>query len=99
MRGRILVGTASWADPSFVATWYPKSVPASGRLEYYAERFSLVELNSTFYGAPKRVNVERWRRQTPDDFIFDVKLHKYFSRHATKLELFPRELRPLADVR
>ena len=37
--GRIVVGTSSWADPGFVAEWYPPDLPARDRLAWYAERF------------------------------------------------------------
>ena len=49
MAGRILVGTSSWADPGFVKEWYPPKLPAKQRLPWYAQRFELVELNSSFY--------------------------------------------------
>src|SRR2546421_10560345 len=48
-RGRILVGTASWTDPGFVADWDPAKLPARQRLPWYAEHFNLVEVNSSFY--------------------------------------------------
>jgi uncharacterized protein YecE (DUF72 family) len=42
--GRIVVGLSSWADPGFVAEWYPPGLPARARLPFYAERFEAVEL-------------------------------------------------------
>jgi len=98
VKKEILVGTASWSDPGFVADWYPKSLRASQRLPWYAERLNLVELNSSFYGIPRETQVESWCRQTPDGFIFDVKLHKLLSRHSSKPELLPPDLRKLAKV-
>lgn len=98
MEGKILVGTASWSDPGFVADWYPKGLPASERLPYYAEHFSFVELNSSFYGIPAARQIERWCEQTPPGFVFDVKLHKLLSRHSAKLENLPADLRKQAEV-
>ena len=96
--GKILVGTSSWADPGFVEEWYPQGLPAKDRLPYYAERFRAVEVNSSFYAIPERDTVGRWARITPDDFVFDVKLHRLLSRHAAQLKELPPELRELADV-
>ena len=73
MPARILVGTASWSDPGFVKHWYPKKMPAGDLLAWYAQHFEMVEVNSTFYSAPDPRMVERWCRNTPDGFIFDVK--------------------------
>jgi uncharacterized protein YecE (DUF72 family) len=91
--GRILVGTSSWADPGFVEEWYPPGMPARDRLPWYAERFEAVELNSSFYAVPERRTVERWVRATPDDFTFDVKLHRLLSRHAADVKSLPPDLR------
>ncbi len=96
--GKILVGTASWADPGFVESWYPKRLPASERLPWYAEHFNLVEVNSTFYRVPEPDTVKRWCEQTPDGFVFDVKLHRLLSRHSTKPELLSPGLRAKAVI-
>ncbi|HEX6459781.1 MAG TPA: DUF72 domain-containing protein [Thermoleophilaceae bacterium] len=98
MAGKILVGTSSWADPGFVEEWYPQGLPAKDRLPYYAQRFRAVEVNSSFYAIPERDTVGRWARITPDEFVFDVKLHRLLSRHAAQLKELPPELRDLADV-
>jgi uncharacterized protein YecE (DUF72 family) len=98
MPGRILVGTSSWADPGFVAEWYPRGMPARDRLGWYAERFEAVEVNSTFYAVPDRGTVERWGEVTPDDFRFDVKLHRLLSRHSAELDALPQELRDAATT-
>ena len=92
MAGKILVGTASWSDPGFVQKWYPKKMPASERLRWYAQHFEMVEVNSTFYSVPDLRTVERWSAVTPDDFVFDVKLHQLFSFHSTPAKLLPPEL-------
>jgi len=89
---RILIGTASWTDPGFVARWYPKKMPAHERLGWYAQHFEMVEVNSTFYSVPDLRTVERWCAATPDDFVFDVKLHQLFSFHSTQAKLLPPEL-------
>lgn len=89
---RILVGTASWSDPGFVERWYPPKMPAGERLPWYAQHFAMVEVNSTFYAVPERRLVERWSRATPDDFVFNVKLHRLLSRHAATLKSLPPAL-------
>ena len=96
--GKILVGTASWSDPGFVERWYPKKMPARERLQWYAEHFDLVEVNSTFYSVPEPRMVERWCAATPDDFTFDVKLHQLFSFHSTPAKLLPPALQRRAET-
>jgi uncharacterized protein YecE (DUF72 family) len=96
--GKILTGTASWSDPGFVEAWYPSKLPASRRLQWYAEHFNMVEVNSTFYRIPDAKLVRGWCDQTPEGFVFDVKLHRFLSRHSTQLEMLPPQLRPKAEV-
>src|SRR5262249_14369361 len=61
----------------------------------YAQHFKLVEVNSTFYSVPPVARVAQWCDQTPDDFVFDVKLHRVLSRHSTQVAMLPRGLRSL----
>src|SRR5215210_8689743 len=96
--GKILVGTASWSDPGFIERWYPKGMPAADRLSWYAEHFEMVEVNSTFYSVPDPRMVERWCRSTPDDFVFDVKLHQLLSRHSAAAKLLPPKLQQRAQT-
>jgi uncharacterized protein YecE (DUF72 family) len=96
--GRIVVGTSSWADPGFVAEWYPKDLPSEEQLPYYAERFEAVEVNSTSYGVPTRDTVRRWDQRTPRGFTFDIKLHQAMSRHSAEVESLPKELRDRVDT-
>jgi uncharacterized protein YecE (DUF72 family) len=93
MAGRILVGTSSWADPGFVKHWYPPKMPAAERLPWYAKHFDFVELNSSFYAIPDRTNVHKWVDETPDGFVFDVKVHRALSRHAAQVDSLPEDLR------
>ena len=95
---KILVGTASWSDPGFVEHWYPKKMPAGERLAWYAQHFEMVEVNSSFYSVPEPRLVERWCHTTPEDFVFDVKLHQLLSRHSANLKLLPPALQKIAEV-
>jgi uncharacterized protein YecE (DUF72 family) len=52
------------------------------------------EVNSTFYHIPEARVLEWWCEETPEHFVFDVKLHRLLSRHSTKMELLPAKLRP-----
>jgi uncharacterized protein YecE (DUF72 family) len=55
-------------------------------MEKYFERFSLMELNSTFYHYPRQITAEGWRKKAPKSFEFTVKAHKDVS-HKAKLKV------------
>jgi uncharacterized protein YecE (DUF72 family) len=90
--GKILVGTASWSDPGFVDFWYPKKMRPADRLSWYAQHFSMVEVNSTFYSVPDPMLVRRWCDVTPENFVFNIKLHQLLSHHSTPAKLLPPPL-------
>jgi uncharacterized protein YecE (DUF72 family) len=72
-------------------------MPAGERLAWYAQQFEMVEVNSSFYSVPDPRLVQRWVHSTPDDFVFDVKLHQLLSRHSTNLKLLPPALQKKAE--
>ncbi len=54
----------------------------------YQDAFSLVELNSTFYGYPRLPTVIRWKEEARQGFEFTVKAHKDIShKHRLALDL------------
>lgn len=73
-------------------------MPAHERLGWYAQHFEMVEVNSTFYSVPDPRTVERWHATTPNNFVFDVKLHQLFSFHSTQAKLLPPALQRLAET-
>ncbi|MFD7815354.1 DUF72 domain-containing protein [Streptomyces sp. NPDC059785] len=92
---RILVGACSWTDRALVGSgWYPPGRrDAEGRLRYYAERFGVVEVDSTYYGLPSERNSVLWSERTPDGFLFDVKAFSLLTGHPTRENALPAELR------
>lgn len=67
---RIRVGCAGWTIPKRHAA----SFPAEGsHLERYAQRFSAVEINTSFRRPHRRGTYGRWAAQVPAGFAFAVK--------------------------
>jgi len=94
--GTVLVGTASWTDPTILEgeVFYPASVRTpEQRLRYYAGRFPLVEVDSTYYALPTRSMAELWRQRTPDDFTFNVKAHALMTGQPSEVSRLPKLLR------
>ena len=73
------VGCSGWNYAAWRELFYPKGVPANRWLEHYAQHFSTVEVNSTFYRLAKPEAVARWATQVPEDFIFTVKASRYLT--------------------
>ena len=93
MAAPIRIGTCSWADEALSKHWYPPGVPPRARLPWYAERFSTVEVDSTYYRVPDEKMVQGWADRTPDGFVMHVKAFGLMTRHPVKLEQVPPDLR------
>ncbi len=70
---RLLTGTSGFAYKEWKPEFYPKDLPASEMLRYYAERFPAVEINSTFFRMPSSAQLEQWAAEVPPDFVFALK--------------------------
>ena len=94
--GTLRIGTASWTDPTMTAAgvFYPAAADtAEERLQYYASRFPLVEVDATYYALPARRTAELWVARTPPDFTFDVKAHALMTGQPTETKRLPKDLR------
>jgi uncharacterized protein YecE (DUF72 family) len=80
----VRVGTSGWTYPHWKKTFFPEHLAAEDRLPFYADRFSTVEINTTFYGTPERATVRGWRDAVPKHFRFAVKGSR-FTTHNKKL--------------
>ena len=70
---KLHVGSSGYSYKEWKGPFYPKDLPESQMLRYYAERFPTVEINNTFYRMPSREVLERWAGETPDTFRFVLK--------------------------
>ena len=93
MGAPVRIGTCSWADDALVKHWYPRGLPPKERLGWYAEHFSTVEVDSTFYRVPDEAMVQNWADRTPDGFVMHIKAFGLMTRHPVRLEQLPPDLR------
>ena len=84
--GQDPIGTCSWTDPTLVKSdlFYPEEkMTAEERLAFYAARFSIVEVDSTYYSPPAEKTSGLWVERTPADFVFDIKAFRLLTQHPT----------------
>lgn len=90
--GTVDFGVAGWTDPTLIAdgVFYPPECrTAESRLRYYASRFPMVEVDSTYYSLPGRATAAAWAARTPDGFTFDVKANALMTGHPTEVKRLP----------
>jgi uncharacterized protein YecE (DUF72 family) len=79
----IRIGTSGFSYEDWHGPFYPPSVRPQHRLEYYAQHFNTLEVNSTFYALPAVSSVSGMLRKVGDDFDFFVKGHRDLT-HGTR---------------
>jgi len=96
--GQILIGTSSWTDKTLIkdGNFYPPDAhTAEKRLQFYASRFPIVEVDSTYYFPPSEQNSVLWIERTPPEFTFNIKAYSLLTNHPTRAESIYKDLQPL----
>ena len=93
----IWVGTSGYNYPEWRGTFYPEKFPTAKMLPYYAQRFSTVEINYTFYRMPNAKTIAAWDAQTPASFSFTLKASRRIT-HDARLRDVDDSLRYFVDT-
>ena len=75
----IYIGTSGWNYGHWKDVFYPPTYAKSTWLQFYAQNFTTVEVNATFYRLPKPETFENWRQTTPEGFLWAVKANRYIA--------------------
>ncbi|MDR3386256.1 MAG: DUF72 domain-containing protein [Rudaea sp.] len=75
--GRIRVGIGGWIYAPWRKNFYPDGLAQRRELEYASRQLSVIEINSTWYGAQKPATYAKWRSETPEGFVFSLKAPRY----------------------
>ncbi len=70
----IWLGCSGWSYPDWAGPFYPEGMDSKEYLRWYADRFAIVEVDSSFYRVPSKAAVKGWRDGTPDEFRFALKV-------------------------
>jgi uncharacterized protein YecE (DUF72 family) len=100
----VLVGCSGFGYEDWVGPFYPEGTPKSRFLEYYAERFPILELNVSFYRIPSPRTAEGWAKRTPEGFLFAIKANRLLTHETDAPEAagavpeFIRSIEPVAQA-
>ena len=82
---RTRLGTQGWGWSHWVGRFYPPGTRPKEYLASYSKVFDTVEIDTTFYGIPKRSTVLSWATRVPDGFRFTAKMPQVIT-HTNGLE-------------
>lgn len=78
------IGCSGWHYDHWRGLYYPPGLPQKEWLSFYAKHINTVEINSSFYRLPSITSLIRWKKTTPDTFVFSTKVSRYIT-HVKKL--------------
>ncbi|MDA2934049.1 DUF72 domain-containing protein [Acidobacteria bacterium AH-259-D05] len=83
----IRIGPAGWSYRDWEGIVYPRQTRFD-QLRYLSQFFTTIEVNSTFYGAPRAKTTESWIQHTDHsaDFRFTLKLGQNFTHQRERLD-------------
>lgn len=64
------LGTMGYGYKDWQGVFYPAGSKPPSYLPYYSQRFNAVEMDTTFYGTPRRETVRKWADSVPAGFKF-----------------------------
>jgi uncharacterized protein YecE (DUF72 family) len=86
------IGTSGWHYKHWKGTYYPADIKDADQFSLYAQQFSTVEINNSFYKLPTPHTFTNWRKAAPKGFTFAVKASRYLT-HMVKLKADKQSLR------
>lgn len=94
--GNVYIGTSGYSYKDWKDVFYLKGIPQKKWLAYYAQHYSTVEINATFYRYFAPTVFTRWRDETPDTFRFTLKGPRDIT-HTKRLHEIETELSRFLD--
>ena len=67
------IGTSGWTYDHWKGRFYPSELPKKSWFDYYAVKFSAVEVNATFYRGFKDQTYQKWCERAPQGFGYVLK--------------------------
>jgi uncharacterized protein YecE (DUF72 family) len=93
----VRVGTSGFSYKEWKGSFYPEKMKPAAMLRYYAERFSTVEINNTFYRMPTKDLLAAWCEDVPDSFTFVLKASQKIT-HMRRLKDVDDEVKYFLDT-
>ena len=81
----VRTGISGWVYPPWRGVFFPQGWPQKRELEYASRHVSSIEINGSFYSLQLPSSFERWRAETPENFVFSVKGGRFIT-HLKRLK-------------
>jgi uncharacterized protein YecE (DUF72 family) len=83
---KVRIGTSGYSFEDWKGEFYPEDIQKGKMLDFYAQHFDTVEVNSTYYRIPPHHVFYHMAQKTVADFHFIVKTHSNVTHQRRKTE-------------
>ncbi len=77
--GTVRIGISGWNYPRWRGVFYPAGLRHRDELAFASREVDTIEVNASFYSLLRPESVLRWRRETPQGFVFAVKGSRFIT--------------------
>ena len=86
----------------WIGPFYPKGIENSKMLDYYAQHFDVIEIDSLYHSIPNKKVFANMERKTPEGFGFMVRTHKSITHDRSDIlagvDKFKESVSPLVEA-
>ena len=75
--GKIRAGMGGWTFEPWDTSFYPEKLAKAKQLQYASRQVPTIEVNGTFYSTFKPATFAKWSSETPEEFVFSLKGHRF----------------------
>ena len=84
---KLCIGASGYSYDDWVGSFYPRGTPKSDFIKFYASKFSVVEVNATYYRIPPPRSFAAMANKTPSHFQFVVKANQDMTHSQSRKNL------------
>jgi uncharacterized protein YecE (DUF72 family) len=93
----VYAGTSGYSYKQWKGSFYPEKLPDREMLSFYAQHFSTVEINHSFYRMPNESVLDNWAKSVPEGFRFALKANQKIT-HIQRLKNTESTLKRFLEV-
>jgi uncharacterized protein YecE (DUF72 family) len=84
--GKIRAGMGGWTFEPWDTSFYPAKLAKAKQLQYASRQVPTIEVNGTFYSTFKPATFAKWSSETPEEFVFSLKGHRFVTNRKVLAE-------------
>jgi len=77
--GAVRIGISGWNYGGWRGSFYPRGLRHADELSYASRQVDTIEISGTHYSLQRPDSFARWHDETPDGFVFAVKVSRFIT--------------------